>query len=857
MANNLIQIKRSLNTANATGLANGEMAFTSNGDVLWIGANGATIPIAGKRIPGTLTANQALVANATSGIDKIITANLTLSGASVNTVNTVANLTHLGAAGNNELTSTWAIKTFVDAKIAQASNPQGSDGQFQYNNGGVLAGTGNMTYDDVANTVTIGNSTINTVFGYLPTANQIARFNGNQNTYLQVIHNNANTGNNASADYMLFNDSGVAGNGEVEYLDIGYNSSTYNDPAYGVTDAGGGYIYTANGSLAIGTKEATSDSVLKLFTGGTTADKERVRIDNSGNVGIGNTTPNAKLQVTGTANISGQTTISANLVLGAAVSANGSTGTAGYVLSSGGTGNVYWVAPTAGVAGSNSQVQFNANGVLAGDSGFTFDGVTDALTVAGTINVGSNAQLSTSTLLIGNSIANLTANSILVKVANATNIANLSPVALTIGTTTVNSTVVATGANVVANLTAFGVGQYGNVTVGGGIVNTTTIAVGNSTVNSSHTAAQIQVTNSTATANLTAVALTVGTTVVNSSVVAAGANVVANVTAFGVGQYGNTTVGGTIQNTTIFAVGNSSVNASTTAAQLSVSNSTSTANLSAAALTIGTAVANTIGFHIGSSMVANATTLKITNTTITTTNAVFGGTVAVNGSIGTAGQVLVSGAGTNAYWSSNLSLTDLTVAGNLSVTGTLTTIDANNLVVEDSIIKLASNQALTTTYTDVLDIGFYGTYGNTLQTAYTGLFRDQSDGGVFKLFNGQIPEPTTTVDTANVNFAFSTLQSFLKTGGAGATGLISNATHIAITANSTLNVAIVANSLSLSTALPATSGGTGKSTTTVGGILVGNSTNTFTELAAGTDGYVLQINGAGVVAWNTLDGGTF
>ena len=72
MANNLIQIKRSLNTANATGLANGELAFTSNGDVLWIGANGAVLPIAGKRFPGTLTANQALVANATSGIDKII-----------------------------------------------------------------------------------------------------------------------------------------------------------------------------------------------------------------------------------------------------------------------------------------------------------------------------------------------------------------------------------------------------------------------------------------------------------------------------------------------------------------------------------------------------------------------------------------------------------------------------------------------------------------------------------------------------------------------------------------------------------------------------------------------------------------
>ena len=38
---NLIQIKRSLNTATAPSLANGELAFTANGDHLFIGSNGA------------------------------------------------------------------------------------------------------------------------------------------------------------------------------------------------------------------------------------------------------------------------------------------------------------------------------------------------------------------------------------------------------------------------------------------------------------------------------------------------------------------------------------------------------------------------------------------------------------------------------------------------------------------------------------------------------------------------------------------------------------------------------------------------------------------------------------------------
>ena len=137
------------------------------------------------------------------------------------------------------------------------------------------------------------------------------------------------------------------------------------------------------------------------------------------------------------------------------------------------------------------------------------------------------------------------------------------------------------------------------------------------------------------------------------------------------------------------------------------------------------------------------------------------------------------------------------------------------------------------------------------------MFRDQSDSGVYKLFSGNIPTPTTTVDTTNVNFTFATLQAQLRAGGTGASALIANSSHVNITANSTTNVFIVANTLSLSTALPVTSGGTGLSSVAVGDLLVGNSTNTLSRLASGTDGYVLQINGTGVVAWNTLDGGTF
>jgi len=81
---NLIQIKRSITTASPPSLANGELAFTANGDHLFIGSNGASITIAGKFNPGVLTANQALVANGSGEIDALKTANLTVRSITAN-----------------------------------------------------------------------------------------------------------------------------------------------------------------------------------------------------------------------------------------------------------------------------------------------------------------------------------------------------------------------------------------------------------------------------------------------------------------------------------------------------------------------------------------------------------------------------------------------------------------------------------------------------------------------------------------------------------------------------------------------------------------------------------------------------
>lgn len=194
------------------------------------------------------------------------------------------------------------------------------------------------------------------------------------------------------------------------------------------------------------------------------------------------------------------------------------------------------------------------------------------------------------------------------------------------------------------------------------------------------------------------------------------------------------------------------------------------------------------------------------------------------------------------------------IAGDLVVSGNVTTTDVNDLVVSDPLIHLAANNEVS----DVVDIGFVGHYsddGGSTQK-HTGFFRDASDNGVYKLFIGSEEAGldgagVVVVNTSATGYTTAVLETYLRSSG-----LTTNATNIGITANSTVQVAIVANTLTLSTALGQTYGGTGKTTMTSQAILVGNTTNGYKELTLGTSGYVLQSNGTALV-YDTLDGGTF
>ena len=188
-----------------------------------------------------------------------------------------------GSGNNNSFTNTFLL----------GSNLSASQNNYTYTNNLSVQGTASIGTPTLASTL---NNSILTVIG----AASGSTFNQIQNTYASV---------SASTDLSFYNDSGTT------YLDIGINSTKYNGSLYGPTfnivGPGDSYLYPTSGNLAIGTaNNGTGDLV--LFTGGTTTSSERMRVTNSGNVGIGTSTPNTNLTVAGSISATGQVTAVGN-----------------------------------------------------------------------------------------------------------------------------------------------------------------------------------------------------------------------------------------------------------------------------------------------------------------------------------------------------------------------------------------------------------------------------------------------------------------------------------------------------------------------------------------------------------------
>lgn len=199
------------------------------------------------------------------------------------------------------------------------------------------------------------------------------------------------------------------------------------------------------------------------------------------------------------------------------------------------------------------------------------------------------------------------------------------------------------------------------------------------------------------------------------------------------------------------------------------------------------------------------------------------GDVAVAGDLKVGGNDIKASDGTTAL---TLSGANVTVAGNLTVSGTTTTVNSTTLTVSDPLIALASDN----TSTDAVDIGVFGVYDTSgSQDLYSGFFRDASDGK-WKLFKDSQSAPTTTVNTGATGYTVATLVANLEGGTVS----------------------------SLSSDIAVADGGTGAGTFTSKGILYGNGTSALAATSAGTAGQVLISGGSGgTPSFGNIDGGTY
>jgi hypothetical protein len=333
-------------------------------------------------------------------------------------------------------------------------------------------------------------------------------------------------------------------------------------------------------------------------------------------------------------------------------------------------------------------------------------------------------------------------------------------------------------------------------------------------------------------------------------------NTVANTSAF-IAIANSAGVANTIvsaqHNTTSFAVNAVSINATANATSVGAIVNATTFTLTSNVLSTNTSVAsnsfvaNTSGITLGNTTVnSSLTTAALTVPTVTAiSNATLGSQVTVSNTLVNFGSVANIHAA-----SANLTVSNMSVTGNLSVSGTITAIDTVNLQVKDNVILLADNN----TAADAIDFGVVGQANSGLAgtQSYYGIARIAT-ANTFQLFATNTAPGATTIAGQTT----MPLQAFLRPFGTSGAAFVVNSTAVSAVANATVSVNITANTVTITSGLAATSGGTGRTTGfTAGDLLYASSTTVLANLAIAANGNVLQVTN-NLPAWGTLDGGTF
>lgn len=218
---------------------------------------------------------------------------------------------------------------------------------------------------------------------------------------------------------------------------------------------------------------------------------------------------------------------------------------------------------------------------------------------------------------------------------------------------------------------------------------------------------------------------------------------------------GNTVVGGDVD---ITGEVNAATAAITTSLQVGATNgpaanaTTFTVGTAGGLITIGnnnvTVGNSTVNTSITSTALHSDVAVDLDSTLNVLGNITGQADVIVGGDVDITGEVNATSAaigGATISSAADIGARNLILAGNLTVQGTTTEVSSVTVTIDDPMLSLADNQADTSSFTDAVDVGFYGVAGNTSSKFFYGIARDQS-ANTFIVYNGATNEPGTTVD---------------------------------------------------------------------------------------------------------------
>ena len=705
---NLIQIKRSATNAVIPTLSAGELAFTQAGNTLFIGApsDGSPIAIGGQRTPGTLTANQALVANSTSGINRVFTANL-----DVNIINVPGQ--GYGTAGY-VLSSNGTSNLYWQSILELSVN---TDSQYTWTNTHTFQ---NSVFANTVNATSFTTGSISTTGGIVANSTMIFVGNNTINTVITSAGLNVNSSSIVNNSGVYVKTYGSASGGiSVNSTAVGFGNNSVNSA---ITSNATNWYFTGTSYYANSTSYLNGNSASDLRTYTETksgdaytnamADTLAFNRSYTGNNIFGGTNTVFNSNASFISNSVTYNTNTVNINTGNVVIGDASVYQAQYT-------NVIFISsnlktPVSSVWGAAFAIGSSGGGPGAYPT-FAPQG--------GAYPTGANVFF---------------ANSSLIQTGNSTSYANINGGTITFNgggvSATINSTMYSGSVSSACNALQLGgvaatnyITTTDNYTVGGNLYFT-----GSNTVFGDNTTDLIRFNG----------------TIANNFIPSA--NITYNL--------GNNTM-----RWASLYVGGSTIYLDTIA--LSDVSGVLTIGGGSNSISSNTVSTNSISGIAGAN-------LNISS------NTVFG-----------------SGVANIDATSSLLRVRDVDVSGNLTVSGTITSINTQTLIVNDNIVELASNNNLAAS--DIIDSGWYSTANSSGTVNFPSFGRiasnSTSTNPYFKLFT-QTSNPNTA--STFTPTSTGTLEAYLAPYGKGGV-FIANSTTVAITANSTVSVSITANSISL------------------------------------------------------------